>query len=103
MNTITIRVAAEDDYEAILELFREFAHFENLDERMTNSVERMKAEKNYFNCFVAVSEQNEIVGYATHFFAYFTCPQYASVCLWIKNLILIAYHGFFLWRRNIFL
>ena|SRR5665647_121336 len=69
---ITIRSAKEDDYEAILELFREFAHFENLDERMTNSVEQMKTEKAYFNCFVAVNSRNEIVGYATYFFAYFT-------------------------------
>jgi len=69
---ITIRPAAEDDYEAILELFREFAHFEHLDERMTNSVEQMKTEKAYFNCFVAVNKQDEIVGYATYFFAYFT-------------------------------
>ena len=72
MNTITIRPAIEDDYETILELFREFAHFEHLDERMTNSIEQMKAEKEYFNCFVAVSKQNEIIGYATYFFAYFT-------------------------------
>ena len=72
MNTIIIRPAEEDDYEAILELFREFAHFENLDMRMTNSVEQMKTEKNYFNCFVAVNNRNEIVGYATYFFAYFT-------------------------------
>ena len=69
---ITIRPATEDDFGAILELFKEFAHFENLDERMTNSVERMNAEKEYFNCFVAVNNQDEIVGYATYFFSYFT-------------------------------
>ena len=69
---ITIRPATKDDFGAILELFKEFAHFENLDERMTNSVERMNAEKEYFNCFVAVNNQDEIVGYATYFFSYFT-------------------------------
>lgn len=70
--TVTIREAAVKDYEVIVELFREFAHFEHLDDRMTNSVDRMKAEKEYFNCFVAVDDGNEIVGYATYFFSYFT-------------------------------
>ena len=69
---ITIRPATKDDFGAILELFKEFAHFENLDDRMTNSVERMNAEKEYFNCLVAVNNQDEIVGYATYFFSYFT-------------------------------
>lgn len=70
--SITIRPATEDDFAAIVELFREFARFEHLEERMTNSVEQMNAEKEYFNCFVAVDNKNEIVGYATYFFAYFT-------------------------------
>lgn len=69
---ITIRPATENDFGAILELFKEFAHFEHLDDRMTNSVERMKVEKEYFNCFVAVDNQDVIVGYATYFFSYFT-------------------------------
>ena len=70
--TITIRDANEGDYADIVGLFKEFAHFEHLDERMVNSVERMKAEQAYFNCFVAVNSDDMIVGYATHFFAYFT-------------------------------
>ena len=69
---ITIRPAAENDYPAIVEMFKEFAHFEHLDERLTNTVERIKAEAEYFNCFVAINNEDEIVGYATYFFAYFT-------------------------------
>ncbi len=69
---ITIRPATENDYPAIVEMFREFAHFEHLDERLTNTVEGIKAETEYFNCFVAVNNKDEIVGYATYFFAYFT-------------------------------
>lgn len=69
---ITIRPAAENDYATIVEMFKEFAHFEHLDERLTNTVERIKAEAEYFNCFVAVNHKDEIVGYATYFFAYFT-------------------------------
>ncbi len=70
--TITIREATEDDFAEIVGLFKEFAHFERLDERMVNSADRMKTEQAYFNCFVAVNSDDMIVGYATHFFAYFT-------------------------------
>jgi acetyl-CoA carboxylase carboxyltransferase component len=41
-------------------------------DRMANSVEQMKAEKENFNCFVAETPQKEIVGYAAWFFCYFT-------------------------------
>jgi len=68
----TLRPAVENDYPAIVEMFKEFAHFENLDERLTNTVERMKTETEYFNCFVAVDKEQEIVGYATYFYSYFT-------------------------------
>ncbi|HEY3388574.1 MAG TPA: GNAT family N-acetyltransferase [Prolixibacteraceae bacterium] len=69
---VTIRPAVENDYPAIVEMFKEFAHFEHLDDRLTNTVERMKAEAEYFNCFVAVNNEDNIVGYATYFFSYFT-------------------------------
>lgn len=72
MKKIQIREAVEDDFGAIVELFREFALFEHLPEMMTNSAELMKREREYFNCFVAVNNANEIIGYATWFFAYYT-------------------------------
>ena len=68
----TLRPATLNDYPAIVEMFKEFAHFENLDERLTNTVDRMKTETEYFNCFVAMNKELEIVGYATYFFSYFT-------------------------------
>jgi ribosomal protein S18 acetylase RimI-like enzyme len=39
---------------------------------MTNSVEQMFTEKEHLNGFVAVNSENEIVGYVTYFFAYYT-------------------------------
>ena len=68
----TIRVAVEADFEPIVNLFKEFAAFEKVPERMLNSVERMKAEQNFFHCFVAENTDKVIVGYVTHFFCYFT-------------------------------
>ena len=69
---ISIRKAIETDFEQINILFREFAEFEKLPKKMVNSAERMRAEKDLFNCIVAETPDNEIVGYAVCFFCYFT-------------------------------
>lgn len=69
---IIIRPSNENDFAQIVDLFREFATFEKLPEKMVNSVNRMMNEKSYFNCFVAETSDKKIVGYATYFFAYYT-------------------------------
>jgi ribosomal protein S18 acetylase RimI-like enzyme len=70
--SIIIRKAEENDYPGIVNLFQEFAAFEKLPEKMTNSVEKMLQEKEFFHCFVAITPANLIVGYATYFFCYYT-------------------------------
>ena len=72
MTDITIRSVEEKDFSQIVDLFSEFALFEKMPDKMVNSVDRMIAEKDFFNCFVAVSSDDRIVGYATYFFAYYT-------------------------------
>ncbi|MDR0844833.1 MAG: GNAT family N-acetyltransferase [Tannerella sp.] len=73
MNTdITIRNISEVDFEQIVNLFQEFAKFEKLPEKMTNSVERMTVEKEFFHCFVAETNDNKIIGYVSWFFCYYT-------------------------------
>jgi GNAT superfamily N-acetyltransferase len=69
---ITIRQIKVDDYVELISLFTEFAIFEKLPEKMINSVDKMIAEQEYFNGFVALNGIGEIVGYATYFFAYYT-------------------------------
>jgi GNAT superfamily N-acetyltransferase len=69
---ITIRKATEDDFAAILSLVKELAVFQNSSEKVLNSVDQMVEEKNLFQCFVAESEQKEIVGIASYFLAYYT-------------------------------
>ncbi len=68
---IEIRPIEEKDYEQIIVLFKEFALFEKLPEKMTNSVEQIKIDRELFNCFVAVIDE-KVVGYATYFFAYYS-------------------------------
>ncbi len=69
---ITIRKAIEKDFFEILSLIKELATFEKAPEKVTNTVEQMKKEKDFFQCFVAKTEEKEIVGIALYFFAYYT-------------------------------
>ncbi len=69
---ITIRSSVESDFPQLIDLFKEFATFEKLPEKMINSVDRMIREKDFFNCFVAETSDQKIVGYVTWFFCYYT-------------------------------
>ena len=68
----SIREIQEKDYSSLISLFQEFAVFEKLPESMINSVEQMKSEKEYIHGYVAVTDTDEVVGYASFFDAYYT-------------------------------
>ena len=68
----TIRSAAEADFPAILDIIKALALFEKAPEKVTNTVEQMRAEKDYFNCLVATNEEGEIIAICLYFFAYYT-------------------------------
>ena len=70
--TVTIRKIEEYDFPVLIFLFKEFALFEKLPEKMTNSVVQMMKEKEYLTGFVAVNAADEILGYVTYFFGYYT-------------------------------
>jgi GNAT superfamily N-acetyltransferase len=67
-----IRKATEVDFPHILLLIKELATFEKVPEKVTNTVELMKKENEFFHCFVAETQDKEIVGIALYFFAYYT-------------------------------
>ncbi len=67
-----IRHAEEEDYPVILHFIKELALFEKAPDKVLNTVEFMKQEKDLFGCFVAENENGEIIGMALYFFAYFT-------------------------------
>ncbi len=69
---IIIRQAQEKDFPSILSMIKELAVFEEASEKVTNSVEQMNNEKDYFHCYVAENDKNEIIGMALYFFAYYT-------------------------------
>ena len=67
-----IREIEPEDYKELIKLFQEFALFEKLPDKMTNSVELMQKESEYIKGFVALDFDNNIIGYVTYFFAYYT-------------------------------
>jgi len=69
---IKIRTANSKDFPAMLGLIHELAVFENAPEKVTNTVEQMEVEQDYFHCFVAESEEGEVVGMALYYFVYYT-------------------------------
>jgi len=80
---IKIRSAEEADFPQILDLFKEFALFENHPDRMVNYLDRMIEEKEFLNCFVAETDDHRIIGYATCFFSYYT---WIGKCLYMDDL-----------------
>jgi diamine N-acetyltransferase len=72
MNEIIIRKAEPKDFPEILRMIQDLAEFEKASEQVINSVEKMNNEKDLFGCFLAVNENEEILGMALYFFAYFT-------------------------------
>lgn len=72
MMNYTIRPAAEVDFPSVLEIIKVLALFEKAPEKVTNSVEQMIAEKDYFKCLVAVNDDEEIIAICLYFFAYYT-------------------------------
>ncbi len=69
---VIIRPATEKDFPEILSMIRELAEYEKAPEKVTNSVEQMKREKDLFRCLVAETGTGEIAGMAIFFIAYFT-------------------------------
>ena len=68
----TIRTAFADDYPAILNIIKDLALFEKAPEKVTNTVEQMKTEQDYFHCLVAVNEDGTVIAICLYFFAYYT-------------------------------
>ncbi len=68
--SIQIRKATDTDFPSILSLIKELAEFEKGE--VTNTVEQMNREKEYFHCYVAESDDREIIGIALYYFVYYT-------------------------------
>lgn len=72
MQSIRIEPIGEEHFSDLVALFQEFATFQKATDRMKNSLEQMKSEKEHIRGFVAKNADDTIVGYATCFYAYYT-------------------------------
>ncbi|MGL1885283.1 MAG: GNAT family N-acetyltransferase [Reichenbachiella sp.] len=85
----SIRLAEESDFMEIIAMFKEFALFEKEPEKMTNTVEQMLEEKDFFNCYLAIDGQGKMVGYATYFLSYHT---WVGKCAYMDDLYVKEAH-----------
>ncbi len=69
---INIRKANREDFSSILSLNREFSIFQKTPEKVSITLEQMKNDANLFRCFVAENDANEIIGFASFYFAYYS-------------------------------
>lgn len=81
--SVHIREANASDIPGLIALFEEFAAFQQTPDKMCNTVEMMQQEQAFFNGFVAVDEQEAIVGYATWFYTYHT---WVGKCIYLDDL-----------------
>lgn len=81
---IRIRKATVEDFPSVLALIKELAEFERAPEKVTNTVEQMVREKDYFECIVAETDTNAIAGIALYFFAYYT---WVGKSLYLEDIV----------------
>jgi predicted N-acetyltransferase YhbS len=67
-----IRKFTMEDIPSIHQLILELAIFEKAPEKVSNTVEQMRAEMDAFDCLVAESRSGEIVGMALFYPVYYT-------------------------------
>jgi GNAT superfamily N-acetyltransferase len=80
---VHIRKAHRDDFDAILALIREFAEFQKTPEKLSITAESLMVDEKLFQCLVAVTPDQKIVGFASYFFAYFS---WSGKALWLDDL-----------------
>ncbi len=69
---VTIDRIQEKDFEGLISMFKEFAAFQKSSDKMINTVEKMREEKDFLHGFVLKDERGNLLGYVTFFFAYYT-------------------------------
>ena len=69
---INIRQVVSTDFPSILALIKEFAIFQKTPEKVSITLAQMEKEKDFFRCFVAETNDQTIVGFASFYFTYFS-------------------------------
>lgn len=90
MSNISVRPYIESDLPAIFEKIKALALFEKSPESVTNTVERMKEEQDFFGCFVAY-DGDTLIGIALYYYTYYT---WVGKSMYLEDLYIDeAYRG----------
>lgn len=81
--SINIRPATEQDMEAVYSLLIEFASFHGSSDKVYTTAEQLKRDKDLFQCLIAETENKHIIGFASHFFCYYS---WSGKTLYIDDL-----------------
>jgi len=81
---IKLRKATKKDYPVILDLIKELALFEKAPEKVTNTVDQMEQEEEFFQAIVAEKYDGEVVGMALFYFVYYT---WVGKSLYLDDLV----------------
>lgn len=68
---IEIRKGEVKDFVQVYALITEFATFITTPEKVLNSPKQMEADKDFFQCYIALDGE-KLIGFATYFFAYYS-------------------------------
>jgi len=86
-----IRIATRDDFVQIHKLNNDFSHFIKTPKKFKISVEQMKKEQEHFKILVVENEENEIIGFASTFIAWYS---WIGKSLYLDDLYVIEkYRG----------
>ena len=86
-----IRLATENDFEAIHSLNKEFAQFIKTPEKFRISLEQMKEEQAHFRCLVVENQTEGIIGSATTFIVWYS---WMGKSLYLDDLFIVEkYRG----------
>ena len=69
---ITIRKADPNDFKHILNLITEFAIFQKTPQKVSITLEQMQKNKDFFQCFVAETTDQQIIGFASFYFTFYS-------------------------------
>ena len=83
---INIRPANENDFSAIYALIHEFASFQKTPEKVLITPEQMLQNKDLFQCLVAVTDEQQIIGFASYFYAYYS---WSGKAIYLDDLYVI--------------
>ncbi len=69
---VSIRKATEQDFEKVFSLIKEFSVFQKTPEKVAITPAQMIHDKDIFQCLIAVAGNENIIGFASNFFTYYS-------------------------------